>query len=94
MHTLSGFHAHWATPTQREFVTEEFKTSITKETTTQLASEIEEIVRSLRRVIDDDDLTEELLRNPSHVRREADSVERSDPELLIQQSSLRSTLTC
>ncbi|KYH24015.1 N-6 DNA methylase [Halalkalicoccus paucihalophilus] len=74
-----------ATPTQREFVAEEFETSVTEETTTQLAREIEEIVRSLRRAIGDDDLIEELLRNRSRVLREADSVERSDPEPLTQQ---------
>ncbi len=45
-----------ATPTQSEFVAEEFDTSVTEETTTQLAQEIEAIVRSLRRAIDDDDL--------------------------------------
>ena len=74
-----------ATPTQSEFVAEEFETSVTEETTTQLAQEIEEIVRSLRRAIDNDDLIEDLLRNPSRVLREDDSVERSDPEPLIQQ---------
>lgn len=74
-----------ATPTQSEFVAEEFDTSVTEETTTQLAQEIEAIVRSLRRAIDDDDLIEDLLRNPSRVLREADSVERSDPEPLTQQ---------
>jgi hypothetical protein len=73
------------TPTQREFVAEEFETSVTEETTTQLAREIEEIVRSLRRAIGDDDLIEELLRNPSRILREADSVGRSDPEPLTQQ---------
>lgn len=50
------------TATQAEFVAEEFETSITTETTEQLAREIEEIVRSLRRAINDDDLIEELLR--------------------------------
>lgn len=74
-----------ATPTQSEFAAEEFDTSATEETTTQLAQEIEAIVRSLRRAMDDDDLIEELLRNPSRILREADSVERSDPEPLTQQ---------
>ena len=70
------------TPTQSEFVAEEFDTSVTEETTTQLAQEIEAIVCSLRRAIDGDDVIEDPLRNPSHVLREADSVKRSDPEPL------------
>ena len=73
------------TPTQSEFVAEEFDTSVTEKTITELAQEIEDSVRSLWRAIDDDDLIEELLRNPSRVLREADSVERSDPEPLTQQ---------
>ena len=76
--------SQFATPTQREFVAEEFETSVTEETTTQLAQEIEEIVRSLRRAIDDDDVIEDLLCNSSRVL-EADSVERSNPEPLTQQ---------
>jgi hypothetical protein len=82
---LTGLMSQSATPTQSEFVAEEFETSVTEETTTQLAQKIEEIVRSLRRAIDDDDVIEELLRNSSRVLREADSVERSDPEPLTQQ---------
>ena len=82
VHTPFGYLSQSATPTQTEFLAEEFETSVTEETTTQLTGEIEEIVRSLRRAIEDDDLIEELLRNPSRVLWAVDSVERSDPEPL------------
>lgn len=51
----------------------------------QLTQEIKEIVRSLRRAIDND-LIKELQRNPFRVLREANSVKCSDPEPLTQQS--------
>lgn len=56
-----------ATPTQSEFVAEEFETSVTEKTTTQLAKEIEAIVPLLRQAVNDDDLIEEVLRNRSWV---------------------------
>lgn len=83
-YTLIGFMTRPTTATQTEFAAKEFETSVAKETTTQLAHEIEEIVRSLRTTIDDDDLIETLLRNRSRVLREADSVQRSEPEPLTQ----------
>lgn len=82
MHTPFGYLSQSATPTQTGFIAEEFEISVTEETTTQLTGEIEEIARSLRRAIEDNDLIEELLRNPSRVLQAADSVERSDPEPL------------
>lgn len=42
------------TAAQTGFVAEEFETSVAEETTTQLAHEIEEIVRSLRTAMTDD----------------------------------------
>ena len=72
------------TTTQAEFVSEGFETTVTDETTEQLATTIEDAVRSLRTALESDDLIEELLRNRSRVLREADSVQRGDPEPLTQ----------
>lgn len=54
---------------------DEFDTNVTKEFTTQIAQEIEAIVRTFWRAIADDTLIEELLHYPSRVLREAISDE-------------------
>lgn len=63
VHTLFGSMSSSTTASQTEFVAEESETGVTEEPSTRLAPATEEIVRSLRHAIDDDDLIEELLWN-------------------------------
>ena len=71
-----------------EFVIEAFETHVEEATVEALAREIESVVRALRAAIEDDERLETLLSSApgSEVLAERDSVERSDPEPLTQQT--------
>lgn len=71
-----------------EFVTEEFETEISDETTDKIASTIEDIVRELRSRIISDDQLEALLRSDpgGNVLTSVVTTEQEDPEPLTQRA--------